>query len=58
MCFYDMKARYKASLLTATRKLENIFRWWAADWQSNGRVLDPDDVKQKTSLFSVQGQSA
>ena len=41
MCFYDMKARYKASLLTATRKLENIFWWWAADWQSNGRVLDP-----------------
>ena len=29
MCFYDMKARHKASLLTATRKLENIFRWWA-----------------------------
>ena len=25
MCFYDMKARRKASLLTATRKLENIF---------------------------------
>ena len=23
--FYDMKARHKASLLTATRKLENIF---------------------------------
>ena len=23
--FYDMKARQKASLLTATRKLENIF---------------------------------
>ena len=25
ICFYDMKARHKASLLTATRKLENIF---------------------------------
>ena len=25
ICFYDMKARRKASLLTATRKLENIF---------------------------------
>ena len=25
MCFYDMKARHKASLLTVTRKLENIF---------------------------------
>ena len=24
-----MKARHKASLLTATRKLKNIFRWWA-----------------------------
>ena len=29
LCFYDMKARYKASPLTATRKLENIFRRWA-----------------------------
>ena len=29
LCFYDMKARHKASLLTATRKLENIFRRWA-----------------------------
>ena len=29
LCFYDMKARHKASLLTATRKLKNIFRWWA-----------------------------
>ena len=25
MCFYDMKARHKTTLLTATRKLENIF---------------------------------
>ena len=29
ICFYDMKGRHKASLLTATRKLENIF-WWRA----------------------------
>ena len=29
LCFYDVKARHKASLLTATRKLENIFRRWA-----------------------------
>ena len=28
-CFYDVKARHKASLLTATRKLEYIFRRWA-----------------------------
>ena len=25
MCFYDIKARHKASMLTATRKLESIF---------------------------------
>ena len=25
LCFYDMKARHKASLLTATRKLETFF---------------------------------
>ena len=25
MCFYDTKAKHKATLLTATRKLENIF---------------------------------
>ena len=25
LCFYDLKARLKASLLTATRKLESIF---------------------------------
>ena len=27
-------------------------------FQSKPRVLDTDDVKQKTSLFSVQGKSA
>ena len=29
-----------------------------AKFQSKLRVLDTDDVKQKTSLFSVQGKSA
>ena len=32
MCSYDMKARRKASLLTATRKLENIFPSISSVW--------------------------
>ena len=32
MCFYHMKARHKTSLLTATRKLENIFPPFPSLW--------------------------
>ena len=32
MCFYDMKARHKTTLLTATRKLENIFPPFPSLW--------------------------
>ena len=39
-----MKERYKASLLTATRNLENIFWWWAADWQSNVHSPWPNEL--------------
>ena len=39
-----MKERYKASLLTATRNLGNIFWWWAADWQSNVHSPWPNEL--------------
>ena len=39
MSFYDMKARHKASLFTATGKLENIFIDGGQVWMQNAGDL-------------------
>ena len=46
MSFYDMKARHKASLFTATGKLENIFIDGGQVW-----MQDTGDLSVSFDLF-------